>query len=358
MPSPSPHRIVSMGRGFVEDRWDEISGLLDTAFGFLTLPEGPTAERPDPRTWEKMRRPGVRDLRHVVAVGGDGDLLGAVFCVPTARPRNATHCELEWFFTHRGLPESERARIADAMVRTVDEELENSGYETVVTGIGTEADEQYLSRRHGYMPAPLAERKNRWIKSLRTASGGGGNSVRKKWKNAEGQYARYASMDIGEGDVIIDLKTVLKRVADASAQTLQLGEGYYYQGSEQGLGVNHHCSSNGYICFDDLTYRALSDVSMGDELTFHYCTTEFEMDTPFDCCCGSPKCLGRLGGLKYLNESEVEEIFDLLSPFLRTRLHELDHAERSGAPQSPPVQRDAMNRTQNRGTLVVPGAQT
>ena len=260
-----------------------------------------------------------------MAVGRDGDLLGAVFCLPTDRPRNATSSDLAWFVTARNLPDSERASIADALVRRVDEEVANSGYERVVTAMGTEADEEYLSRRHGFMPAPLGGRRNRWIKSLPTAPEGGasGKSVRKKWKDTEGQYARYATVDIGKDDVIIDLKTVMKRVPHASAYTLQLSEGHHYQSAERGLGINHSCNPNGYMCFDDLTYRALRDVSKGEELTFHYCTTEFEMDTPFDCSCGSPNCLGRVGGFRYLNESDVEKILSLLSPFLRTKRQEL-----------------------------------
>jgi hypothetical protein len=51
----------------------------------------------------------------------------------------------------------------------VHEELAKSGHEAVVSEMGTEAGARYLSRRHGYVTAPLGDEKNRWIKCLRTA---------------------------------------------------------------------------------------------------------------------------------------------------------------------------------------------
>jgi hypothetical protein len=112
----------------------------------------------------------------------------------------------------------------------------------------------------------------------------------------------------------------MKRVEQPSAYTLQLAEGVHCRAFERGLGINHHCSPNGYYRFDDLTFRALRDVSEGDELTFHYCTTEYELSSSFDCLCGSPDCLGRVRGFKYLSKADVERLFDLLSPFLRSKL--------------------------------------
>jgi hypothetical protein len=323
MPSSTPCEVTLVSSAFVEERWDEISHLLEAAFSAAKfLEEGPTTERPAQSIWKEIHEPGGSKLGHVVAVGSDEEILGGLFSLPIDRAGDETDCDVGWFFTVETLSDAQREEIADAVMQRGHEELAKAGYETVVTAMRTEAIAHYMSWRHRYLPAPLGDVKDRWVKSLRTAPEGGDsdNSARRKWESVSEQHARYATADIGKDDVIVDLKTAMRRVSQAGPYTLQLGEGYHYQTSERGLGINHHCSPNGYFCFDDMTYRALCDVSAGEELTFHYCTTEFEMAAPFDCVCGSPNCVGRVGGFKFLDEAEVEKLFSLLSPFIRSKL--------------------------------------
>jgi len=325
-----PHEIRLVDNEFVQSRWDEISELLTSAFKDSNFLAGFSPERPAQHTWEEMHKPDGGGLEHVVAVDSSGRVLGAIFCVRTNRPENETTSDVGWFFTDTTLPGPKRIKISDAMVERGHEELARAGYDAVVTEMGTEERARYLSKRFGYVPAPLPDKKNRWIVGLRTAAEHcvSSNSEKKAWKSAGGQLARYATADIAKDEVIIDLKGLLQRARHGAFDTLQLGEGLYYRLSEGPLCVdanrtifaNHHCSPNGYICFEDLTYRALRDVSAGDELTFNYCTTEYEMVQPFDCLCGSSNCLGRVAGCKYLDEIEVERIFSLLSPFLKSKV--------------------------------------
>jgi hypothetical protein len=326
-PTPS-YEILLVANDFVQDRWEEISMLLKSAFTGATLPAGFSADRPAKHTWEELHKPGRDGLEHVVAVAEGGRLLGAIFCVPTQRPEEAITCDVGWFFTVATLPGSKRLALSNAMVTRVHEVLAEAGYEAVVTEMGTEDGGIYLSCRHGYVPAPTAERKNRWIRGLRKAVDRvvSRNSEKRAWKNEGEQLARYATVDIAEGEVIIDLKILLKRARRASVNTMQIAEGFHYRSSEGNLCMNHHCSPNGYICFDDLTYRSLRDISTGEELTFNYCATEYELAEPFDCLCGSPDCLGRVLGFKFLDECQAERIHDMLSPYLRSKavgtLHE------------------------------------
>jgi hypothetical protein len=223
-----------------------------------------------------------------------------------------------WLFTANTLSHTRSEEIGDAVIQRGHEELTKTGYEAVVTGMGTEAIALYMSGRHRYLAAPIEHKSDRWIKSLRKGPASG-NSVKMRWKNEAGQAARYASTAIVKDEIILDLTMLFERASGPSAMTIQLGDGCHYRSSEGPFGLNHHCSPNGYICFDDLTYRALQDISQGEELTFHYCTTEFEMARSFDCLCGTPDCLGRVGGFKYMDESDIEKILPLLSPFLKSK---------------------------------------
>lgn len=44
----------------------------------------------------------------------------------------------------------------------------------------------------------------------------------------------------------------------------------------------------------------------GDELTFFYPSTEWDMAQPFDCHCGSENCLGKVRGASELTREELE----------------------------------------------------
>lgn len=323
MPNKKPsYEIRVVGNAFVIDRWDEVCEVLRTAFSDSQFSEGFYPDRPAEHTWEEMHKEGGAELQHVVALSHGGTLIGAAFCFPTKRPPSAKSCDLGWFFVAPELQGMRRVRVADGVVSKVHEELTQSGYEMVVTEMGTDSGAEFCSMRHGYVPAPTEERKNRWIANLRPASleEVERKSIKKTWTSAGDQEGRYATTNLKKDEVIIDLKPVMTRAKRPSAYTLQLAEGYYYKSLVGSLGMNHSCSPNSYICFDDLTYRALRDVANCEELTFHYCTTEYELANPFDCLCGSPDCLGHVTGFKGLNEEQVEKIAPLLSPYLRSKL--------------------------------------
>ena len=45
---------------------------------------------------------------------------------------------------------------------------------------------------------------------------------------------------------------------------------------------------------------ALRPIKQGEEVTFFYPSTEWEMSEPIDCICGSKDCLGQFKGAAYL----------------------------------------------------------
>jgi hypothetical protein len=52
--------------------------------------------------------------------------------------------------------------------------------------------------------------------------------------------------------------------------------------------LNHSCSPNVAVDTEQWCFVAYRDISAGDELTFFYPSTEWEMAQPFECWCGSP----------------------------------------------------------------------
>lgn len=71
--------------------------------------------------------------------------------------------------------------------------------------------------------------------------------------------------------------------------------------------INHHCNPN--VMFDCRTMevRALRAIEPGDELTFFYPSTEWSMEEPFACHCGSPLCLSQIRGAAFLSPAVLAE---------------------------------------------------
>lgn len=78
--------------------------------------------------------------------------------------------------------------------------------------------------------------------------------------------------------------------------------------------LNHSCEPNTMIRSRDVL--ALRRIRHGEELTFNYNTTEFDMAEPFACRCGSLFCLGTVRGFRYLSARDREHLRPLLAPHL------------------------------------------
>lgn len=60
--------------------------------------------------------------------------------------------------------------------------------------------------------------------------------------------------------------------------------------------MNHSCNPNVVLDLECDEVKALRDILPGDELTFFYPSTEWEMAEPFSCQCKAERCLGEIGG--------------------------------------------------------------
>lgn len=65
--------------------------------------------------------------------------------------------------------------------------------------------------------------------------------------------------------------------------------------------VNHACDANAYFDVERMELSALKPIAAGEEVTFFYPATEWEVAEAFDCACASPGCLGRITGAALLS---------------------------------------------------------
>ena len=79
--------------------------------------------------------------------------------------------------------------------------------------------------------------------------------------------------------------------------------------------MDHHCEPTTVI--RDREVIALRDIAEGDGVTFDYNTTEYDMAEPFQCHCGSVRCVGMVRGARHLTPAQRTHVARWLAEHLR-----------------------------------------
>ena len=96
------------------------------------------------------------------------------------------------------------------------------------------------------------------------------------------------------GDPIVPFRAAATHERPARL-TLQVSEHEHMASAPSALTfTNHSCDPNAYFDVERWELIALSPIAAGDAITSSYPATEWTMASPFDCVCGSPRCLGRI----------------------------------------------------------------
>jgi hypothetical protein len=73
--------------------------------------------------------------------------------------------------------------------------------------------------------------------------------------------------------------------------------------------LNHSCSPSVILDTEKMEFRAARDIQAGEELTYFYPSTEWEMSTPFPCLCQSLHCQKFVAGAKFVSEEALHQYF-------------------------------------------------
>lgn len=104
-----------------------------------------------------------------------------------------------------------------------------------------------------------------------------------------------ATAHIGRGSTVGPLP-VERVVRTQQRYSLQIGVDEHADGLGDFVWLNHSCDPSVFVDTAARTVVAIKDLAPGDELTFFYPSTEWQMAEAFDCHCGSAQCIGRLDG--------------------------------------------------------------
>lgn len=113
-----------------------------------------------------------------------------------------------------------------------------------------------------------------------------------------------ARQDFKRGDVIYQIPT--EKLSDKPNRfTVQMDRNLHTEVGKLSA-LNHSCNPNVILDMEKMVVVACRDIKTGDELSFFYPSTEWEMAAPFICLCGSPSCIHVVAGARFLPLSTLE----------------------------------------------------
>lgn len=120
---------------------------------------------------------------------------------------------------------------------------------------------------------------------------------------------------LAEGEAVFDLTG--RVVTEPSIYTLQIDAGVHLvPGDAAWAMMNHSCAPNCVIDIGRRRVLALRAIAPGEELTFNYLTTEWDMASPFPCRCGAAHCPGMIRGYRFLGAAQREAIGSHVARYL------------------------------------------
>ena len=118
--------------------------------------------------------------------------------------------------------------------------------------------------------------------------------------------------------------TARETFAAPSRFTVQAGENKHILLAPQHLQyINHSCHPNAFFDVDRLQLIALREIEEGEEITFFYPSSEWEMSETFTCNCGKNNCLERISGAVNMPKPIINKY--RLTQFIQLKLN-ADHS--------------------------------
>jgi hypothetical protein len=114
-----------------------------------------------------------------------------------------------------------------------------------------------------------------------------------------------AATNYGPGEIILPL---VGRPSGKNYKTIQTGFGSHID-HELLAQINHSCAPSAIVDTREMTVKALAPIRVGQELTFFYPSTEWELGRPFICLCRAPECIHLVAGAKYLSIDTLSRYF-------------------------------------------------
>jgi hypothetical protein len=136
--------------------------------------------------------------------------------------------------------------------------------------------------------------------------------------NASNQKSLHAAISFSQADVICRFNADITQ-SYATYLTVQTGASKHITLMPEFLQyINHSCSPTVFFNTSSMELVCLQAMQPGDEFTFFYPSTEWEMAQPFICNCGSAACIQLINGASHLSVETLSKY--KLTDFIRQQV--------------------------------------
>lgn len=143
-------------------------------------------------------------------------------------------------------------------------------------------------------------------------------------QNGEMGQTAYAACDIPIGTLLFHATGLI--VPFPTMYSCCVGEAQHLLFGEAAECLAHHCDPNVGVkvrCDGTFDMTTIKGIQEGDMVTWCYNTTEWELNSPFPCLCGSPVCAHAIRGFKHLSGADRERLWPTASDFMKSRVADL-----------------------------------
>src|SRR5882672_10132445 len=145
------------------------------------------------------------------------------------------------------------------------------------------------------------------------------NGFAEVWKNpVSGQQSLHSTVSFKPGDVICSFSAGTMN-SEPTYLTVQVGNDRHITLQPEFLQyINHSCAPSVFFDTTLMQLVCLTPLNEGDEFTFFYPSTEWDMVQPFTCYCGSTGCLGSIQGSLHISDEVLAKY--RLTDFIKQKL--------------------------------------
>lgn len=137
----------------------------------------------------------------------------------------------------------------------------------------------------------------------------------------------FAKKPINAGEIILSLAQNISLLSnvESSISSIQIDDDVYIEPKLPQIWqfCNHDCEPNAMLNTEKFQMIAIKNITQGEEITYHYCTTEFDLlskNEHFQCFCGSKYCIGTVSGFKHITQELKIKLKPHLATYLRKKL--------------------------------------